>query len=151
MDEAQPVQGMALVLYPPVHVHAATAARVSLDGRGRVHDLQLVRICGHAELVARHHRDLREERAGRLPAFRAAASVVMSALARNRHDDLLVGAFAIQRAASEVWSRGLDAIVDRGMDGNCHVNILLSIRSYCESSAPANTAEPQIRDPKEAG
>jgi hypothetical protein len=74
----------------------------------------------------------------------------MSALARDRHRDLLVGTFAIQCAASEVWSRGLDTIVDRGMDGNwsCHVNILLSISSSAESSAPANTAASQILNPK---
>src|SRR6266852_148675 len=117
MDEVQSVQRVTLVLDSPVHVHAATAARVSLDGRVRVDDLQLVPICGHAELVARDDRDLREQCAGRLPALRAAASVVMSALARDRYGDLLVGTFAIQRAASEVWSRGRNAIVDRGVDG----------------------------------
>src|SRR5437667_5286658 len=148
MDEVQPVKGVALVLDAPVHVHAATGARVSLDGGGRVDDLELVRICGHAELVARHHRDLREQRAGRLPAFRAAASMVMSALALDRHDDLPVGAFAIQRAASEAWRRGLDAVVDRGMDGKCHVNILLLVGSSAESSAPSNAAGPQILNSK---
>src|SRR5712691_9609435 len=148
MDEVQPVQWVTLVLDPPVHVHAATGACVSLDGCGRVDDLQLVRIRGHAELVPWHHCDLREQRAGRLPAFRAAASMVMSALALDRHDDLLVGASAIQRAASEVWSRRLDAIVDRGMDGKCHVNILLLVSSSAESSAPSSAAGSQILNSK---
>jgi hypothetical protein len=42
----------------------------------------------------------------------------VGALGLDRHGDFLVGAFALQRAASEVWSRRLDAIVNRWMDGN---------------------------------
>jgi hypothetical protein len=74
----------------------------------------------------------------------------MSALARDRHRDLLVGTFAIQCATSEVGSRRLDAIVDLGMDGNwsCHIDILLLKSSSAESSAPSKTAGPQILNPK---
>src|SRR5688500_18160728 len=102
MDEIRAVQWVILIVDAPVHVDAATRARVPLDGRARVHDRQLVLVRSHAEFVARHDRDLREQRAARFPALRAAANVVMGGLALDRYCNLAVRTLAVQRTASEV-------------------------------------------------
>src|SRR5437867_13239354 len=119
MDEVNSIQRVILVVDASVHMHAAILARVALDGRVRVYNLQFVLICSHAEVVARHDRDLREQGPARLPALRAAADVAMGALTLDRYGNLVVGTFAIQRAAGEVWRRGSDATIDRCMDGKC--------------------------------
>src|SRR5439155_26656728 len=135
MDEVHAVQRVVLVLDASIHVHAATRARVTLDGGAWVHDFQLVRVCSHTELVARRYRNLREQRAGGLPALRAAANVIVGGLGLDRYGNFPVGTFAVQRAACEIWSRRLDATIDRRMDGNC-------IGHDCTSSCNEPTAEP---------
>ena len=91
MDEVQSEERMLFVLDAVVHVYTAIFAGVSLDGGFRIDDRQFVRIRGHADFIAGHNRDLGEQRAGRFPAFRAAADVVVDALAVDRHGNFLVG------------------------------------------------------------
>ena len=69
---------MALVLDAAVHGRR-TPCRHALDRRLRIDDGELVPVRFHAELVARDHRDLGEQRPFRLPALRAAADVVVRA------------------------------------------------------------------------
>lgn len=59
------------------HVHAAVLARVALDRRRRVHDLELLRVGRDPKLVAGYDADDGEERALRLPALGAAACLVL--------------------------------------------------------------------------
>jgi len=47
-------------------VHAALRAGVPLNGRVGVYDFELICIFADAELVSRHYRDRREQRACRL-------------------------------------------------------------------------------------
>ena len=73
---------------------AGLRVRLALTG-----DLELlpgvgVELFQIAPIVARHGRDLREERPGRLPTFGAAADMVVGALAVDRHGNLLVGTTA---------------------------------------------------------
>src|SRR5262252_1043782 len=94
MDKIEPVERMLGVLDAAIHVHAAIAARVPLDGRIGVYDLELVGILGNTQLVARHNRDLREQRACGLPAFGASAYVIIGALRCDAHLDRIAPAFA---------------------------------------------------------
>jgi hypothetical protein len=57
VDEVKAVEGMVLVLYPPVHVRAAAGAGIAQDRGVAVHDFQLLLIGGHRDLVARYHRN----------------------------------------------------------------------------------------------
>src|ERR1700730_5334890 len=116
MEEVEAIQRMIRVIDTSVHVHAALLARVSLDCRVRVHNLQLVFISSYAEVGAWRDRNLRKQRVARFPALRAAANVVKGCLALDRNRNLAGGTLAIQRTASEVCSRGLEALIDRWMD-----------------------------------
>src|ERR1700693_1224489 len=120
MEEVEAVQRETRVVDASVHMHAALLARVSLDCRVRVHDLQLIFICSYAEIGAWSDRNLREQRASRFPALRAAANVVKGSLALNRDGHLLVGTLARQRTTSEVCSRWFEALIDAWMNGSCH-------------------------------
>src|SRR5205809_7793912 len=80
VDKIETVERMLRVLDAAIHVHAAIFAGVPLDGRIGIHDLELVCILGNTQLVARHNRHLREQRAFRLPAFGASAYVIIGAL-----------------------------------------------------------------------
>jgi hypothetical protein len=53
--------------------------------------------------------------------------VVVGALALDRHADLPVGTLAVQRTAFETGSRSLEALVDTGMNGNCHGDLLVEM------------------------
>ena len=46
-------------------------AGVALNGCGRIDDMKLIAVRRHGEIIARHNRNDREQRAFRLPAFRA--------------------------------------------------------------------------------
>src|ERR1700730_11098591 len=120
MEEVESVQRVAGVVDASVHMHAAFLARVSLDCRVRVHDLQLVFICGYAEIGAWSDRNLREQRVSRFPALRAATNVVKGSLALNRHGHLLVGTLAGQRTTSEVCSGCFETLIDTWVNGSCH-------------------------------
>ena len=57
MDKVESIKRMLGVLDAAVHVHAALAAGVTLDGGIGVDDLELVGVPGDLQLVARHHGD----------------------------------------------------------------------------------------------
>ena len=58
VDEIQSVEGVPLIFDPPVHVHTASLAGVTLNGRARINDLKLVSILSDADIVSGHHGDL---------------------------------------------------------------------------------------------
>ena len=99
MDEVQPVERMALVLDAAVHMGAADLAGVTLDRRRASTIAQLVFVLQHRDVFARHHGDDGEGRAVGLPAFGAAAGVVVGDVALDGDLDGAVAAFADQRAA----------------------------------------------------
>src|SRR5689334_10308852 len=120
MDEVEAVERMVLVLDAAEHVRPAGLAGVTLDhGRG-VDDLELVAVLENSEILARDHSDDREGRALRLPAFGAAAGVVVRDVALDADLDRMVRAFADQRAAGKAAAALFDAVVDRGMECNSH-------------------------------
>ena len=80
MKEVEPVERVRLVLDAAVHVRTALTASVALDRGARVNDLELVAVGDHLDSVARRHCDHGHERAGRLPAFSAAADVIVRRL-----------------------------------------------------------------------
>src|SRR4030095_752450 len=129
MNEVQSIKRVILVVDAPVHVDAASGARVALDDGIRVDDLELVLVRRHPEIVARRHCNLRKERPARFPAPRTTANVVVRGLTLDRYGDLVVGTLAGQRATGEVCRRGLDTVVNRRMDGKCGSHALLLTRS----------------------
>src|SRR6185437_6088478 len=118
VDEVEAVEGVRRVLDAAVHVDAALLAGVTLDGGGGVDHLELAGVRRDGELVAPDDRDLREQGAGRFPAFRAAADMVERALPGHRHLDGVLLALAGKRAAGEVLRAGLDAVIDGGVNRN---------------------------------
>src|SRR5207342_3828956 len=91
MDEVEAMERVVLVFDAAVHVYATALAGVALDG-GRVIDgAELLFVSGDADLVARHHADDRERGALGLPAFGAAAGVVVRNLRIDFHFHLVVG------------------------------------------------------------
>src|SRR5438034_10020522 len=111
MDKIETVKRMLRILDAAVHVHAATGARVPLDGRIGVHDFELFGIVRDTQLVTRHNGNLREQRAFGLPAFSASAYVIIGALRRNAHLDGIARALASKRPSREVRRTGSEAIV----------------------------------------
>src|SRR5574341_2220100 len=87
---------MLVVIDASVHMHAAILACVSLDDRLGVHRGKFVSIRAYLEVVPRHHRHLREQRAGRFPALGATAYMVVGALAFDRHRNFFVRALTYQ-------------------------------------------------------
>src|ERR1700720_3142653 len=121
MDEVEPVKRMFRILDAAVHVNTALTAGMALNGRVGIDDGELLRILAHAQLVARHYGDLREQRARGLPAFGASAHVVIGALTSDTHLDGIACAFALQGAAREARRARLHAIVYCRMNGDlCH-------------------------------
>src|ERR1700750_2621441 len=111
MDKIEPVERMLCVLDATIHVHPAIFAGVPLYGGIGIHDLELVGTLGNTELVARHNRDLREQRALGLPALGTSAYVIEGALGRNGHLDGVARALTRERSSREVRRAGLDAVV----------------------------------------
>ena len=120
MDEIESVERVLLVLDPAVHVHAAAPARVALNRRRRVDDLQLVCVLGHTQLVARHHRDHREQGALWFPALGATAHVIVCDITLDPDLDPPVGAFADEGAAGEALSAVFHAAINGRMNRNSH-------------------------------
>src|SRR6185437_5908979 len=111
MDKIEPVERMLCVLDAAIHVDAAIFAGVTLDGRVSIHDLEPIGILGSTELIARHNRDLREQRALGLPAFGASAYVIVGALGRDAHLYETTRALAHKRPSREVRRAGLHTVV----------------------------------------
>ena len=93
---------------------------MALDRRRLVDDLQLVAVLDHLDIVARNHGDDGESRAGGLPAFGAAAGVVVGHIALDGDLDRLVRAFADKGAAGETAGALLYAAINRRMDMSSH-------------------------------
>src|ERR1700761_5014348 len=87
--------------------------------------MKLVAILLHRHVFAWNHRDHGERCALRFPALRAAAGMVMRHVPLDADLDLLVLAFADQRAAGEASRTFFNAIIDRRMELNGHLPILL--------------------------
>jgi hypothetical protein len=85
---------MALVLDPAIHVDAALFAGMPLNSGLGVHHRKFVPVRLDAEIFTRDDGDLRKERAFRLPTFRAAAHMIVRALAFDRYLDLVLRAIA---------------------------------------------------------
>jgi hypothetical protein len=111
---------MAFVFDPAIHMHAAILAGMTLNGRLLVDDLQFVGILGDGDIVTRDDGDLRHGGTRRLPAFAAAANVIMGSLALQGHDHGIAGAFAGQGATGKILGTLLDALIDGRMNCNCH-------------------------------
>src|SRR5216683_2749041 len=121
MDEVEPVERVRLVLDAAVHMRAADLAGMPLDRRRRVDDVQLVAVLEHGHAVAWHDGDHREGRPFGLPAFGAAAGVVVGDIALDADlDRLAVLAFADQGSAGKAARALLDAAVNRWMEMNSH-------------------------------
>src|SRR6266576_1679893 len=116
MDKIEPVERMLCVLDAAIHVHPAIFAGVPLDGRVGIHGLELVGTLGNTELVARHNRDLREQRALRLPALGASTDVIIGALRRNAHLYGITRALAHKRPSREVRRAGFHTVVHSWMN-----------------------------------
>src|SRR5678815_1989596 len=103
---------MTLVLDAAVHVHAAAGARIPLDHRVGVDDLQLLLSRRDLDLVAPDDGDLRKQRAGGLPALGTAADVVVRRLRGEGYRDRPLRALAFQSSARERSGALLHAAVD---------------------------------------
>src|SRR3981081_4351561 len=125
MDEVKAVERMRLVLDAAIHMRAPHLAGISLDRRRAIDDLQLVAVFEHRHIFARHNGDHREGRAVGLPAFGAAAGVIVGDVALDADLDRPVLAFADQGAAAKAARAFLYAVVNRWVDMNGHGSILL--------------------------
>src|SRR5260370_20359561 len=131
MDEGEPIERVRLVLDAAVHVRAADLAGMPLDCRRGVDDVQLVAVLEHGQAVAWHDGDHREGRPCRLPAFGAAAGMVVGDIALDADlDRLAVLAFADQGSAGKAARALLDAAVNRWMEMNSHRPILLVFGAF---------------------
>jgi hypothetical protein len=86
---------------------ALLSATLSFSGWGR-----------YFELVALHHGHLGKQRTAGLPAFGAAAGMVMRSLRAEGHLDLVGGAVPVQRSAGKTGDSWPDAGVNPRMNGN---------------------------------
>jgi hypothetical protein len=111
MDEIQPEKWMILVFDSAVHVNATPGAGVALNGRGCIHDRQPIFVGGDANLVTRHHRDLREHRALGFPALGTATDVIMCTLRADRYLDGILIALAHQRRAGAILRPGFHTLI----------------------------------------
>src|SRR3954451_15954344 len=114
MNEIKPVEGMVIVFDPAVHVDAASRASVPVDGLSGVDNLQLLAVLDDADARTRHDSYHGEGGPLGLPAARAAADVIMGALARDFHLDLIARTFADQRSAGKVRGCRLQTLIDEG-------------------------------------
>jgi hypothetical protein len=94
---------------------------VTLDRGRSIDDGQLMPVGGHVHVAARRNRDLGEGRASRLPAFAAAANVIVGGVAGHRHFDAVAGAIAIELAAGEAWRALADAIIHGRVNRYAHL------------------------------
>jgi acetylornithine/succinyldiaminopimelate/putrescine aminotransferase len=91
-------------------------AGVALDRRGGVDDMQFIGVGGHGDGVFGYYADDGEEGAAGLPAFAAAAGVIVGDVAGEGHFDFVGGAVAVELSACEVGVALLDTVVDRRVD-----------------------------------
>jgi len=116
MYEVEPIERVRLVLDPSVHMRSADATSMPLDCRGWIDHLELIAIFENSDVVARHHRDYGKDRPVRLPAFGAAAGVIVGDIALDADLDRPVLAFANQGSAGEIGRALFNAVINRWMD-----------------------------------
>src|SRR5438132_1395330 len=136
MEEVEAEEGMSLVLDAPVHVHTAPGAGVALDGGLLVHDLELLVVRGHADLVPSGYADQREQRAFGLPALGAAAHVVERHVRRDAHRHRIARAPAGECSACEARRALLYTLINQGVNLDCHGSLSLASgfeRDICSS------------------
>src|SRR4029077_366459 len=114
------VERMTGVLDAPVHVHAATAAGMSLDGGAGIDHCELLPVRRDAEIVLGDHGHHGKHRARRLPALGAAAGVVVRHVALAADGDRATAILTGERSALEFLGARLDALVDRRMKLHGH-------------------------------
>jgi len=119
VHEIKPLERVVL-LDATVQMDAALLARVAEDGDVLVHDLQLVPVRGHFDVVDGDDCDDGEQSALGLPALRAATGVVVEDVARQGDFDGIARAVAMKLAAGEVVAALRQAIVDQRVEGWCH-------------------------------
>ncbi len=115
MNEVQAIKRMALAVDPAEHMRAASAACVAPNGGRKIDHLQLFCTLQHVDLVARDNGHDREDGAGRLPALRTTACMVMCHTAGDADFDRIVLALADQRSPVERGVAELDAVIDHRM------------------------------------
>src|ERR1051326_8184867 len=111
MDEIKAVERVLGVLDPAIHVDAASGTGITLYGRGRVDHAELVAILENRHLVARGNGDDCEQGAVRLPAFGAAAGMIVGGLGIDPYLDGAFGAVTGQHSTSKIRRRGRDAVI----------------------------------------
>lgn len=119
MDKIQPLEGM-LLFDASKDVHAAVLAGVALDGGLRVDNGYLLLAAGDGQLFARDDAHDGEEGPRWLPAFAAAAGVVMEDVRAEGYFDGVAVAVAVELASGEGRSTLGDAVVDEGVEGGSH-------------------------------
>jgi hypothetical protein len=122
VHEVEAVEGV-LLLDASVQVDATVAARVSLNSRRLVDDLELIGVGRHRDAVAGDDSDEREEGTGGLPALGAATGVVVDNVAGESHHDGVGSAMAADLAASEAGIALGDAIVEEGVERGSHCGL----------------------------
>ena len=144
MDEVQPEEGMAAVLDAAIHMNAAALAGMPLNGGGGIHDRKFVRVRRDADIIARHHRDLREQGAFGLPALRAAAGMIVSDLPLDRHLNGVLVAMEGKRPAREIRRAGFYTLIDGrvDLDRACHLRLPRWFFRFAiiDSTLPSGTA-----------
>jgi hypothetical protein len=122
-----------------------THAGVTLDQRRRVDDLELVAVFEDFDIFMRRDGNDRQSRALGLPAFRAAASVIMGDLSLDADLHRAAAAQADENAALEVRVCRLHAVVNRGVEfqGFRH-RFLLRFRFTDEPGAPRRSCRRPI-------
>ena len=114
MNKVQSLEGMIL-LYAPEQVYAALLASVPLDCHAFINNLQFLSVGGDFNLVDRNDGDDSEDGARGLPAFGAAAGVVMEDIAAEIHFNFVVGAVATELTAGEAVAAFCDAVIEKGV------------------------------------
>src|ERR1700686_1241174 len=125
MNEVQTVERMPLVLDAAEHMRPASLAGMPLYRRRCIDHLKLVAVFKNADVFARHDCDHGENGPFRLPAFGAAAGMVVGDVALDADLDRPVLAFADEGSTGEIPGPLPYSVVNRWVDMNCHGPILL--------------------------
>lgn len=115
VDKVKTLEGV-LLLDATKHVDTTVTAGVSLNGSALVDDGEFVSVGGDLDLVAGDDGDDREESTLRLPAFGAAAGVVVSDLTAEGDLNGVGRALASELATRETGRALGDALVDAGVE-----------------------------------
>src|SRR5882724_8949987 len=125
MNEVQTVERMPLVLDAAEHMRTASLAGMPLYSCRCIDHLKLVAVFQNADVFARYDRYHSKDRPLRLPAFGAAAGVVVGDVTLDADLDRPILAFADQGSAGETARALPYSVVNRWVDMNCHGPILL--------------------------